>query len=228
MWPLLPCYGIPYDAMIKGRLEIVKLTKLYIALSAYTGSVLAISGILNLAWLKYVKITRKNSSIRHAQDWSLTKTIAIIFAIVVVTYSTLIIFLNIAAYSLISPKNRKYIQKIVNNFLWVLILCQSNAILNSVVYLVRNSRMRRYCYKLFRAKKRREVKKMQTNCFQCNKRFYQNSHSHKSRNALSWHIANIKLFPSMKYLLLSWYRNSKCFNFLSAPERPEMWYLAKI
>ena len=54
--------------MIKGRLEIVKLTKLYITLSAYTGSVLAIRGILNLALLKYVKITREHLSIRHAQD----------------------------------------------------------------------------------------------------------------------------------------------------------------
>ena len=54
--------------MIKGRLEIVKLTKLYITLSAYTGSVLAIRGILNLALLKYVKITREQLSIRHAQD----------------------------------------------------------------------------------------------------------------------------------------------------------------
>ena len=149
------------DAMFKGRLQIVKLAKLYIALSAYTGLILAIGIILKLALLKYVKITRKNSSIKQAQDSSLTKTIAIILAIVVVTYLPLIIVLNIAAYSFINPTNRKFIQKIGNDFLWVLILCQSNAILNSVVYLVRNSRMRRYYFKLFQVNKRCEVRKCQ-------------------------------------------------------------------
>ena len=149
------------DAMFKGRLQIVKLAKLYIALSAYTGSMLAISTILKLALLKYVKITRKNSSIKQAQDARLTKTIAIILAIVVVTYLPLIIALSIAAYSFINHTNTKFIQKIGNDFLWVLILCQSNAILNSVVYLVRNSRMRRYYYKLFQVNKRREVRKCQ-------------------------------------------------------------------
>ena len=146
--------------MFKGRLQIVKLAKIYIALSAYTGSILAIGIILKLALLKYVKKTRKNSSIKQAQDSSLTKTIAIILAIVVVTYLPLIIVLNIAAYSFINPTNTKFIQKIGNDFLWVLISCQSNAILNSVVYLVRNSRMRRYYFKLFQVNKRCEVRKL--------------------------------------------------------------------
>ena len=149
------------DAMFKGGLQIVKLAQLYIALSAYTGSILAISTVLKLALLKYVKITRKNSSIKQAQDSGLTKTIAIILAIAVVTYLPLVIFLNIAAYSFFNPKNIKFIQKIGNDFLWVLIFCQSNAILNSAVYLVRSSRTRRYIYKLFQVKKRREVRKCQ-------------------------------------------------------------------
>ena len=171
------------DAMFKGRLEIVELAKLYIALSAYTGAALAIGTILNLTLLKYVKIKMKNSSIKVAHDSSLTKTIAIILAIVVVTYLPIIISLNIAAYSFINPKDTKFIKKIGNDFLWVLLSCQLNAILNSVVYLVRNNRIRRYYYKLFHC--RREVRKMQTYCFQCNNRFCQNNHCYKSRNALS-------------------------------------------
>ena len=146
------------NAMFIGRLQIVKLAKFYIALSAYTGAALAIGAILNLALLKYVKIKGKNSSIKQAHGSILTKTITIILAMNMVTYLPIIIFLNIAAYWFINSKDTKFIQKIVDDFLWVLISCQSPAILNSVVYLVRNNRMRRYYYKLFHC--RHEVKKM--------------------------------------------------------------------
>ena len=166
------------DAIFKGRVEIVKLAKLYIALSAYTGVVLSISSILNLALLKYVKLKRQNSSIKQAQDSSLTKTIAIILAIAVVTYLPIIIFLNIAAYWFINSKDTKFLQKIGNDLLWVLISCQSNALLNSVVYLGRNNRIRRYYYKLFHSTC--EVKTMRSRLFQFNNKFCQNSPSYQN------------------------------------------------
>ena len=70
------------NAIIIGRLQIVKLAKLYMALSAYTGAALATGAILNLALLKYVKTKGKNSSIKQAHDLSLTKTITIILKMV--------------------------------------------------------------------------------------------------------------------------------------------------
>ena len=137
------------NAVINGRLRTVKLAKLHIAMSAYIGAVLAIGAILNLAVLKYVKRKRQNSSIKEAHDSSLTKTITMIICITVLTYLPIIIFFIIAAYSLINSKDKKFIQNLRITFLWVLIPFQLNAILNSVVYSVRNNRMRRYYYKLF-------------------------------------------------------------------------------
>ena len=93
--------------MFKGRLETVKLAKLYISLSAYPGAVLLTDTVSNLALLKYVELERQNSSIKQAHDSSLTKTIAMIFTIVVETFLTIIIFLNIATYSFIKSKDTK-------------------------------------------------------------------------------------------------------------------------
>ena len=95
------------DTMFKGRLETVKLAKLYISLSAYPGAVLLTGTVSNLALLKYVELERQNSSIKQAHDSSLTKTIAMIFTIVVETFLTIIIFLNIATYSFIKSKDTK-------------------------------------------------------------------------------------------------------------------------
>ena len=74
------------DTMFKGRLETVKLAKLYITLSAYPGAVLSTGTVSNLALLKYVELERQNSSIKQAHDSSLTKTIAMIFTIGLETF----------------------------------------------------------------------------------------------------------------------------------------------
>ena len=101
--------------MFKGRLETVKLAKLYIPLSAYPGAVLSTGTVSNLAFLKYVELERQNSSIKQAHDSSLTKTIAI----VVETFLTIIIFLNIATYSFIKSKDTKkrFSKKLMANIL---------------------------------------------------------------------------------------------------------------
>lgn len=105
--------------MFKGRLETVKLAKLYIPLSAYPGAVLSTGTVSNLALLKYVELERQNSSIKQAHDSSLTKTIAMIFTIVVETFLTIIIFLNIATYSFIKSKDTKkrFRKKLMANIL---------------------------------------------------------------------------------------------------------------
>ena len=105
--------------MFKGRLETVKLAKLYIPLSAYPGAVLSTGTVSNLALLKYVELERQNSSIKQAHDSSLTKTIAMIFTIVVETFLTIIIFLNIATYSFIKSTDTKkrFSKKLMANIL---------------------------------------------------------------------------------------------------------------
>ena len=180
------------DAIFKGTVDILKLAKLYIALSAYAGAIIVIIIISNLALLKNVKLKRQNSFIQQAYHSSLPKTIAIILAIVVFTYLPIIIFLNIAAYSFINYKETQFIRKIGNELIqnligndlpWVLISCQLNAILNSVVYLVRNNRMRRYYYKLVHC--RSEVKNAEPIVFSVMIDFINTVTAIKSRNSLS-------------------------------------------
>lgn len=64
-----------------------------------------------------MKLRRQNSSVKQVHDSSLTKTMAMILGVVVVTYLPKIIYLNIAAYSVINSKDRKIIQKIGNDLL---------------------------------------------------------------------------------------------------------------
>ena len=66
----------------------------------------------------------------------------------VTAYIPAIIAINIAAYAFINSTAKQFIQKSSGNFLWILIPSQANAILNSVIYLARNSRMKRYYCKL--------------------------------------------------------------------------------
>ena len=76
MWPTL----------INKDLEITKVAKFSIALSAYTGALLAIGVILNIALLRHIKQISHNSSIHQTLDPTLTKTIAIILAAQVIAY----------------------------------------------------------------------------------------------------------------------------------------------
>ena len=46
-------------------------------------------------------------------------------------------------------KDKQFILQKANDFLWALIPIQINAVLNSIIYFTRNSRMRNYHYKLF-------------------------------------------------------------------------------
>ena len=65
------------------------------------------------------------------------------------TYFPAIAAINVAAYALISSKDKQFILQKANDFLWALIPTQINAVLNSIIYVTRNSRMRNYYYKLF-------------------------------------------------------------------------------
>ena len=64
-------------------------------------------------------------------------------------YLPLMVNLNIAAYGFISSTDKNFIRKRASDLLFIAILCQTNAVLNSVIYLSRSSRIKRYYYKLY-------------------------------------------------------------------------------
>ena len=67
----------------------------------------------------------------------------------VVAYLLAIIAINIAAYAYISSADKFFIKKRGSHLPWALMPSQFNAVLNSVVYLTRNTRMRCYYSKFF-------------------------------------------------------------------------------
>ena len=137
------------DALFRAADSTKKLAITYIALSSYAGTVLGITGILNVVLLRNVKQKTRNSFIHQKLDSSLTKTITLILVLMVVTYFPAITTMNVAAYAFISSSDKLFILQKGNDLLWALIPIQINAVLNSIIYFTRNSSMRNYYYKLF-------------------------------------------------------------------------------
>ena len=137
------------DIIFGVRLEIAKTAKNYFAMSAYTGTIVAIAVILYAALLRKIKQTTKNSSIPQGIDSSLTKTIAMIVAIELVTYFPVMVSLSVFAYELLNFTDKRYIQKPRIDLLWTVLPCQINAITSSVIYLAKNGPMKRYNSRLF-------------------------------------------------------------------------------
>ena len=146
-----------FEAHFKAKLDIKKTAKLYFALSAYAGIVMVLVVGFNVALLKDVKQKRKNSSIRanvnsskqQAINSTLSKTIAIIVAVMIAAYLPIMIILTVAAFILFNSADPHFLRKNSNDFMWALMPCQINAILNSVIFFTKNSRMRCYYKKLF-------------------------------------------------------------------------------
>ena len=133
------------DPLFSADPENRKVAKLYIALTVYVGILIATGVAVNVALLRNVKQKTKNLSVRRrALNSSLTKTITIIAAMLVISYVPLMI--NFAIFAL--TKDQEIIKMIRGIFAWTLIAPQINAVLNSIIYLTRNSRMRRYYHKL--------------------------------------------------------------------------------
>ena len=149
-----------FEAHFKAKLDIKKTAKLYFALSAYAGIVMVLVVGFNVALLKDVKQKRKNSSIRanvnsskqQAINSTLSKTIAIIVAVMIAAYLPIMIILTVAAFILFNSADPHFLRKNSNDFMWALMPCQINAILNSVIFFTKNSRMRCYYKKLFTCK----------------------------------------------------------------------------
>ena len=67
----------------------------------------------------------------------------------VACYTPLMITLDIAAYTFNNSPEKIHIKNTEIDLLFTVLLCQVNAILNSVIYLTRCNRMKRYYHKLF-------------------------------------------------------------------------------
>ena len=141
--------GAKFDAEFRAKLEIKKVATVAIVFSAYVGTVISIGVVLNLALLKKIKQKTQNLSREQSLDSSLTKTIGMIIFFMIAAYLPLMINLNIVAYGFISSTDKSFIRKRASDLLFTAIPCQINAVLNSVIYLSRSSRMKRYYFKLF-------------------------------------------------------------------------------
>ena len=141
------------DTHVRTTLEIRKLAILCIAMSAYTGISLANGVALNIVLLKKVKEKTNDLSISQELNSRLTKTISMIIGIMVAAYLPFIIALNIAAYAFHNETDKHFILEAIRDLFLTLLPIQINAVLNSIVFFTRNSRIRRYYYKLFNHRK---------------------------------------------------------------------------
>ena len=87
----------PLDTLLRAKHDMVKLAKVCIAMSAYTGKALTVECCLNVALLKTVRQKTKNLSIQKSFHSKFLETIAVIVSIMVISYTPLMIALNIAA-----------------------------------------------------------------------------------------------------------------------------------
>ena len=145
------------DAQHKTETQVTKAAHFYIALSAYTGTTLVTGIVFNVALLRNVKQKTQHSSLQQALDARFTNTIAIIVFVMVAAYLPLLIAFSFAGYALNHPTEKKSIQRKGANVLRTMISPQINAVLNSVIYVARNSRMKRYYYRLLNCETEKRI-----------------------------------------------------------------------
>ena len=161
-----------FEAHFKAKLDIKKTAKLYFFLSGFAGAVMALVVGFNVALLRNVKQRRKNSSVRanlnsskqQAIDSILSKTIAIIVAVMIISYLPIMMILTVAAFVLINSTDPHFLSKHSNDFMWALIPCQINAVLNSVIYFTKNSRMKLYYKNLLTCRNEKNTLKINNSC----------------------------------------------------------------
>ena len=145
------------DAQLKTETQVTKAAHFYIALSAYTGTTLVTGIVFNVALLRNVKQKTQHSSLQQALDARFTNTIAIIVFVMVAAYLPLLIAFSFAGYASNHPTEKKSIQRKGANVLRTMISPQINAVLNSVIYVARNSRMKRYYYRLLNCETEKRI-----------------------------------------------------------------------
>lgn len=137
------------DIVLANTLDIKKLAQYLVALSAYEGTILVLIVFFNISLLRNVIMKRRNSTIKRKTDHRLTKTMIIIVGIMVITFLPSIITLNITGYALLYSADRNFTQNLSDALTWSMVPFKLNAVLNSVVYVTRNVRIKRYYKNLF-------------------------------------------------------------------------------
>ena len=145
-------FGVLHAIYISKR-DLPRLVRFYIALSIYEGIFLTLSVLFNIGLLRNVKLRTSTSFLPQAtfNTTLLTKTIALIVAAMVVTYIPLIITLSITAYIIFTDPNKAV--KISLELQWSLIPSYFNAILNSVIYMSKNSSIKDFYNSLIKCQK---------------------------------------------------------------------------
>ena len=139
-------------------LGLVQFDIVYTALLNYTGAMLAMGVIFNVTLLKYVKRKTKNSSVQQALDSGLKKTVMLILASLVSAFLPLMITLAIMSYASVFSVDRTFIKVTYYALFFTSVPPQVNAVLNSVIYFARNTRIKRYYHNLFnRGNERRHL-----------------------------------------------------------------------
>ena len=145
-------FGLLHAIYISKR-DLPQLVRFYIALSLYEGIFMTLSVLFNIALLRNVKLRTSASCLRQAalNTTIFTKTVALIVAAMVVTYIPLIITLNITAYIILTDPSK--VVKISIELQWSLIPSYFNAILNSVIYMSKNSSIKDFYSRLIKCQK---------------------------------------------------------------------------
>ena len=140
-------------AIYTSKGDLAQLVRFYIALSIYEGTFLILSVLFNIALLRNIKLRTSISFLPQATLHTniLTKTIALIVAAMVVTYIPLITTLIITAY--ITSTDPSKVVKISLELQWSLIPSYFNAILNSVIYISKNSSIKNFYKRLIKCQK---------------------------------------------------------------------------
>ena len=137
-----------FETLYQGKVDVKTKAKGYIVVTTYFVASTVVGVAFNIALLRNVKTTRKNFRRQQILELRLTKTIVMITLFMIAAYLPLMATLNIAANGFTSSKDKSFTRKSAN-VLFSTIPCQINAVFNSIIYLSRSSRMKRYYYKLF-------------------------------------------------------------------------------
>ena len=116
--------------------------------------------LFNIAVLINVRLRKKNSPAQHTiLNANLTKTISSNLAITLISFISLIVDINIIEYVFTDWTDMHSIIRVMKNLRWTMIQSQLNAVLNSIIYATRNSRMKRYYYNLLNCRNNKERKR---------------------------------------------------------------------
>lgn len=128
-----------------GRIDrIASCNFVFLVLTVCEGVIIILGVWFNIAILINVKLRTKNSTTRQtALNTNLTKTILMIVTVKLIAYIPLIAHLNVMQYVLRNWTNLHSITKVIS-LRWAMIPSQLNAVINSVIYFTRNSRMKSY------------------------------------------------------------------------------------